>query len=168
MFGLIIFGTLLEKAIGPKNFLFVYFASAIFVGATGIFFYSAVIGASGAIFGIMATLAVLRPWLIVYVGVPLPMVALVIFYAIINSALAASYSTDPVAYMGHLAGIVIGIVLGIYFYPQFKEKKVKRKKIKLDAKKHREWENRWLRNPVLPYSSYNFSSVNSRIAWTNN
>ena len=113
----------------------------------------------------MATLAVLRPLLIVYVGAPLPMIALMILYAILAIAQATSPNSDPlIANVGHLAGIGIGVVLGIYYYPDFKEKKIKTKKVKLDEKKHREWEDLWLKHQ----SGNDFSPVDSRIARTDN
>src|SRR3989338_7488538 len=54
MFALMMFCLILEKVIGSKNFLILYFASGIVSGLVSILFYDSIIGASGAIFGAMA------------------------------------------------------------------------------------------------------------------
>ena len=61
LIALFIFGLILESVIGSRRLLAVFFGTGILAGFVSIFFYNAVIGASGAIFGIIGTLAVLRP-----------------------------------------------------------------------------------------------------------
>ncbi len=96
MFSLFFIGNFLEKIIGRKRFVKVYFASGL-VG--GIFFIIAsllfnslnvpAVGASGAIFGILGVLAVLIPYSKIYLIVG-PLV--VIFLSIIlESVLPASF-----------------------------------------------------------------------------
>ena len=53
MFALFLFGLLLEHEIGTKKFLVVYFTSGIIAGAAGSLLYPSLLGASGAIFGVI-------------------------------------------------------------------------------------------------------------------
>jgi len=83
MFALALFGSVLERVIGYKKFLILYFVSGIIAGLVSIPLYEATIGASGAIFGVLGALGILRPRMTVYMGyVPMPMALAVVFWAI--------------------------------------------------------------------------------------
>ncbi len=82
MFALALFGSVLERIIGSKKFLLTFFISGTIAGVGSLIFYTSSIGASGAIYGIMGALAVIRPRMTVYVTfIPLPMALAVIFWA---------------------------------------------------------------------------------------
>lgn len=143
MFALMIFCLILEKVIGSRNFLILYFASGIFSGMAGILFYNSVIGASGAIFGSMASLALLRPNLTVWIGyVPMPMVIALFVWAA-ASALGL-FVPSNIADAGHLAGIAFGIIYTLAKLRHFSEKPEKKYKIKISEEIIREWERRYM------------------------
>lgn len=116
MLGLFIFGSFLEKRIGPKLFTIVYILSGL--GAVlgySLFSHSFVLGASGAIYGIIATVAVLDPnmTIIVYI-IPMKIKYAVILFALLdlfNGIALAGMS--PIAHFAHLSGLLFGIVFGI-------------------------------------------------------
>lgn len=115
MLGLYIFGPRLEARIGGTKFLGLYFASGI-AGALACFFQPqvAVIGASGAIFGV--SLAYARYWprdqVLIYGIIPMSTRTMVIVYAILSVGGALSPVDLPlmgnVAHLGHLGGFVGG------------------------------------------------------------
>ena len=57
LFALLFFGGLLEKLIGSKRFLILFFISGIFANLISVWFYSSSLGASGAVYGILGALA---------------------------------------------------------------------------------------------------------------
>ncbi|MCD6367775.1 MAG: rhomboid family intramembrane serine protease [Candidatus Aenigmarchaeota archaeon] len=126
MFALTLFGFILENIIGSKKFLFVFFFSGTIASIASAMFYSASLGASGAIFGIMGTLAVLRPRMYVWVmGVPMPMYAAAILWAVID--LVGMFEPTGIANAAHLAGLGSGIVAGIILRKKYGEKTRKEK-----------------------------------------
>ncbi|MFQ6011777.1 MAG: rhomboid family intramembrane serine protease, partial [Nitrososphaerales archaeon] len=90
MFSLFIFGIYLERMVGRKLFLILFFSAGI-IGNVGYILTSGnvlvpAIGASGAIYGVMGTLAVLAPFLLIFLyGVlPLPMIVAAGAYAVLD------------------------------------------------------------------------------------
>lgn len=121
MLFLFFFGTELERRIGGKRFLFVYFISGI-VAALGYSVWSIFIteefgyavGASGAIFGVFACLAIIAPDIDVYVFfVPMKITIALIFFALLDLLFIGS--GDPIARSAHLSGVAAGIAFGKYF-----------------------------------------------------
>jgi hypothetical protein len=85
MFGLALFGSILEKIIGSKRFLWIYLGIGVLGNLIGVFLYPRSLGASGAIFGILGLLAVLRPNMQVWVMYfPMPMWAAAIVWFLID------------------------------------------------------------------------------------
>jgi membrane associated rhomboid family serine protease len=112
------FGTFLLRLVSIRTFLIIYFLGGI-VG--NIFFmisaffwflaspFSIVIGASGAIFALGGTLAVLMPRLRVFVfPIPAPMP---LWVAVIGGFVILSF-VGGVAWQGHLGGLVLGLLAG--------------------------------------------------------
>ncbi len=114
MFALFMFGNALERRVGSALFTLIYLISGI-VGAVGFMMFSGpegvALGASGAIFGIIGALAVVAPGMVVYLfgGIPMPMYAVGIFYALIE--LFAFGSPDNIAHSAHLLGLIGGFVV---------------------------------------------------------
>lgn len=145
LFSLVLFGFILEKIVGSRNFLLVFFSSGIFAGIVSLFFYPSVIGASGAIFGVMGVLAAIRPKMVVLAfGIPIPMIVAVIFWAALD--LGGVFYPSSIANIGHLAGLGTGIIIGFLIRPMYKVTEKKEKKIKLDEKYFREWEERYMKH----------------------
>src|SRR3989344_2772693 len=61
LFALALFGSALEKFIGGWRFLIVFFVSGILANLISINFYSSSLGASGAIFGVIGALIIVKP-----------------------------------------------------------------------------------------------------------
>lgn len=117
LFALFFFGIYLERRIGGKYFLTVYLLSAIF----GSFMYLLIsphseipaLGASAAIFGILGTLAILYPRLVVWVGfTPMPILFAAILWGLIS--FFGMFIPSPIAHHAHLGGLLAGILFGIY------------------------------------------------------
>jgi membrane associated rhomboid family serine protease len=120
MLALVIFGLVLEQTLGTKKFLILYFSTGIFAGLASVLFYNSVIGASGAIFGIIGALVALKPKMIVYLyGLPVPMYIAGILYAAID--LFGVFFPSNTANIAHLAGSLIGLILGLTIYKKYKE-----------------------------------------------
>ena len=111
MFALFLFGTILEHIIGRKKFISIYFASGLLASSVSYFVYPASLGASGAIYGILGMLAVLRPKMIVYVAyIPMPMILAAIFWAI--GDIFGLFFPSNIANAAHLTGLFFGILCG--------------------------------------------------------
>ena len=124
MISLLFFGLYLERLLGEREFLNIYFIGGIFASisyvATSLLFgiphpnvYG--VGASGAIFAIMGTLVVLRPNMTILYSFlfPMPLYVWAILYAVI--AVPAMLAPGTVAHNAHLGGLVAGYVFGKYF-----------------------------------------------------
>jgi membrane associated rhomboid family serine protease len=118
MFALAIFGSILERIIGSRRFLIVFFATGIIASIGSAFFYSESLGASGAIMGLAGCLAAIRPKMMVWVlGAPMPMIMAAALWAIID--LAGLFNPSGIANAAHLAGLFSGIVIGIAWRKNF-------------------------------------------------
>jgi membrane associated rhomboid family serine protease len=119
MITLYFFGTFLLRLLGTRAFLVIYFLGGImgniFFMISAIFGilatpYTIVIGASGAIFALGGTLAVLTPRLRVYVfPIPAP---IPLWVAVIGGFVIISFM-GGVAWQGHLGGLVFGLIAGL-------------------------------------------------------
>lgn len=116
MFALLLFGSFLERKIGRKKFLIVYLLSVI-SGSVAYFLISPnsnvpALGASGGVFGIVGSLAILHPNLIVYVGfTPMPILFAAILWGIIS--FLGLFTPSVIAHHAHLGGLLTGILMGI-------------------------------------------------------
>ena len=115
MFALFTFGSYLENVIGRKKFLTLFFVSG-FLGNLAYFIldpFSSVpaVGASGAIYGIIGCLALLRPSLIVYINwVPVPLIIAAIIWLFIS--FVGMFLPSHIAHEAHLAGLLFGLFYG--------------------------------------------------------
>ena len=123
MMGLFFFGPVLEKTFGYKRFLQFYFLCGCGAGAVSVLFYygfgqesARVIGASGAIFGVLAAYGLLFPNSTVYLNFILPVKAkwLVLIYGALELIATMRYAgggRSGIASIAHVSGMVIA-----YFY----------------------------------------------------
>lgn len=119
MFALGLFGFVLENIIGSRKFLLIYFISGIVASIGAAIFYPAALGASGAIFGIMGCLTILRPRMRVWVmGVPMPMFVAAILWAAID--LIGMFAPGNTANAAHLFGLGAGLLAGFLLKGKFK------------------------------------------------
>jgi len=142
MFALALFGSILEKIIGSRKFLIVFFVSGIFANIIGVNFYSSSLGASGAIFGVLGALVIIRPMMVVWAfGMPMPMFIAGILWVV--GDLIGIFVPSDVANIAHLAGMALGLVFGILFR-DWGEKRAEQQKIVLNEKAMRQWEDNYL------------------------
>jgi membrane associated rhomboid family serine protease len=143
MFALALFGSILEKVIGGKRFLIIFFVSGVISGIGSVFFYTASIGASGAIFGVMGALAALRPRMTIYVGfVPMPMAVAVVLWA--AGDLIGIFAPDEVAHAAHLFGLAFGLIVGFFLREKHRVAGKKRNNLDISEEEFEDWEDRWM------------------------
>ncbi|MBD3173258.1 rhomboid family intramembrane serine protease [Candidatus Bathyarchaeota archaeon] len=118
MFALFFFGTVLETRISQNLFATLFITSGV-IGNLGHYYTAGtqlipVLGASGAIYGVIGALAVLEPFRLVYFTgmVPLPMILAAALWAL--SDLAGLFTPSQIAHNVHLVGMLIGVLTGVY------------------------------------------------------
>jgi membrane associated rhomboid family serine protease len=121
MFGLFMFGRVLESVLGSRKFFILYFLSGFGAAALQLFIYylqgstGIMIGASGAILGILAAFAVMFPnveLMIIFLPIPIKAKYLVPIYAVIELFFGvAQFKGDNIAHFAHLGGAIVGFIL---------------------------------------------------------
>ncbi|MBU0471927.1 MAG: rhomboid family intramembrane serine protease [Nanoarchaeota archaeon] len=121
MYALVLFGGLLERKIGSKRFLFLYFTAGIVAAAISSFFYNAALGASGAIMGVLATLIVLMPNLrvIFLFAIPMPFWMAGIVWALMD--IGGIFFPSGTGNIAHLVGMTVGLICGFYILRRHKK-----------------------------------------------
>jgi len=120
MFFLWMFGCEVERALGTREFLKYYFICGVGAGFFHLLFNFnstiPVIGASGAIFGVMAAFAILFPerviTLLLFLVLPVQLKAkyLVMIFAGIQLLYGIFGGSDGIAYFAHLGGMAVGFL----------------------------------------------------------
>lgn len=150
LFALALFGTILEGIIGWKKFIFVFIGAGLFANLLSVSFYNSSLGASGAIFGVIGALAVLRPKMTVWAfNLPMPMfLASIVWIFGDMLGAVAFFSGSPLSNTGnlaHLSGVLFGIIYGFIIKNKFAEIKHPKYSVKLDEQGMRNWEDRFMR-----------------------
>ena len=142
LLGLSLFGLILEDILGTKKFLKLFFIAGLVASFASLPFYSRVLGASGAIFGIIGALAILRPKMVIWLyGMPMPMFIALIIWAAMD--IFGVFFPQGTANISHLAGLAAGIIAGIINYRKYKEQKPKKESMPIDEEKVKEWERQF-------------------------
>jgi len=116
MFVLWMFGCELERYMGSREFLFYYFITGVGAGIFNIIFdlnsTIPIIGASGAIYGILTAFGIIFPNRLIYIYFIIPIRAkyFVIIFGIITFLSAFSSSSSGIAHFAHLGGMVVGFI----------------------------------------------------------
>ena len=124
MYTLFFFGSVLEHVWGTKKFLFYYLvtgvgAALIHIGIqwlTGSF--ALTVGASGAIYGLLLGYAMLYPdheMVLVFPPVRMKAKWFVLIFAGIELFMGVFGTQDGVAHFAHLGGLVVGLILILYW-----------------------------------------------------
>jgi membrane associated rhomboid family serine protease len=120
MFGLWMFGRDVERALGSMRFLRLYFISALtaslvqLVIATALRWREPTLGASGALFGVLAAFAMLFPQRIIVLlipPIPLPARVFVILYALFELMSGVFGTQQGIAHFAHLGGLAGGYLI---------------------------------------------------------
>jgi len=148
MFALLLFGFMLEQILGSRKFLMIFLGTGIFANIVSINFYSSSLGASGAIFGIIGALVLIRPGMTVWAfSLPMPMFVAGILWAAGDILGAVSFlSGNPVSNTGniaHLSGMFLGLILGLLYRKE--EVKFRKNRIIIDEGDMRRWEDYHIR-----------------------
>ena len=116
MLGLWVFGRELEQAWGKKNFLKYYFITGVGSGLVTYFFQigseNPVIGASGAVYGILLAYGLLYPNRMLYIWGIIPVKSM--WLVIIMGAIAffgLLGNSDGISHVTHISGMLIGYIL---------------------------------------------------------
>lgn len=121
MFGLWMFGRVLESFWGPKKFLFFYLACGIVAAFAQQLMgdFVVAVGASGAIMGIFVAFGYLFPNTeLLFLFIPIPIKAkwaVIIFVAIDLFSGVANIAGDPIAHWAHLGGALAGFLIVYYW-----------------------------------------------------
>ena len=129
MWSLYIFGKPVEERLGPITFLKLYVSSGIIGGVSWILFNLnstiPLVGASGAIFGVMAAAAMLFPnmqIILLFPPVTLTVKTLVICLAIINIIMIYNVNSN-IAYLAHLGGLLGGYLFTRKFLSEHRRRR---------------------------------------------
>jgi len=133
MFALFMFGPPIESVWGPRRFLFYYFFTGF--GALGLHLLVSylemtmgggpgylenipVLGASGAVFGLLVAFGMMFPntrIMLLFPPIPLKAKYFVMIYAVIELFLGVSNFNSGVAHFAHLGGALFGFLLIMYW-----------------------------------------------------
>lgn len=135
MYSLLMFGSILERSLGPKKFLLFYFVTGLGAVAlhTGVEWMQArvfiangavdayrqllmtpTLGASGAIYGVLIGFAMLYPQarlILIFPPIPVKAKWLVIIFVAIELVFSINGIQDGVAHFAHLGGMLFGWLL---------------------------------------------------------
>ncbi len=126
MITLFFFGPVLESRgmLGRNRFLLLYFVSMIAGGLWTLLVHFgepnyAAVGASGAISGVMVSVSLFAPlMMILFFGIiPVPAILFAALY-ITFSALAPQFTNSNIGHEAHLGGAVAGFALTVAIYPR--------------------------------------------------
>ena len=123
MLALGFFGLFLESRIGSKKLFFLFLSSGIIVNFLISIFsiYERSLGASGAVYAILGCLAILRPWMIIYVYyIPMPMIIATSLW-FLQDVFGMFYPSE-VASLAHIFGLFMGVILGFYWRGKYGDK----------------------------------------------
>ncbi len=112
MLMLYFFGQYVLGLLGENRFLFVYLAGGLAGSLVFVLIgpqFATAIGASGALYAVMGTLAVLRPRIKVLVFFMIPVA---LWMVVIGGALIVS---QGIAWQAHLGGLALGLAAGFHF-----------------------------------------------------
>ena len=124
MFALWMFGRTLEYELGSKRFLIYYMvcgvgAALIQIGVASLFSENlTLLGASGAVMGLLLAFGVMHPNNMIYIiPLPFPIKAkwFVLGYAVLEVVLGWSGAHTGVAHFAHVGGMLWGLLLLLYW-----------------------------------------------------
>jgi len=124
MLALYMFGRDVERTLGPKHYLLLYFAAVVSAASVQLIVATAqtepypTIGASGGIFGVLLAYGVLYPHRIVmllFPPIPMPAWLFVVFFGVIELGNGILGTEAGVAHFAHLGGM-LGAYLELLYW----------------------------------------------------
>lgn len=132
MLTLFFIGSLVQKILGPKRYLWFYLGSGLFAGLIFVLmslvfpldYNSYAVGASGALFGLVGILVILTPNLPVYIMfIPIPVKMKYAGPGILIVLWGISLGTNiGIGNTAHLGGLIAGLIYGFYLRKKFPNK----------------------------------------------
>jgi membrane associated rhomboid family serine protease len=113
MIGLIVFGPDIEKRFGKTNFIKAYISMGVVAGLFNMFLIqNPVLGASGAIWGLMSLYALFNPNNILYIYflIPAKVKYIIGVFFLIELFLSIMSTNDGVSHVTHVGGALTGVV----------------------------------------------------------
>jgi membrane associated rhomboid family serine protease len=121
MYALWMFGSDVERAVGSRHYLTLYFASLLSASAIQLVVVSVMtstsvyptVGASGAIFGILLAFGMLFPRrtvVLLFPPIPMPAILFVILYGLLELFNGVFGTQQGVAHFAHLGGMLGGYI----------------------------------------------------------
>ena len=120
MYGVYMFGSAIERVLGPRRYLALYFGSALSAGAMQLIVTASLgstaptVGASGALFGLLVACAMYFPTAtlqLIIPPMPIQMRWFVILYGGLELYLGVTGTTSGIAHFAHLGGLLGGWLL---------------------------------------------------------
>lgn len=120
MFVLFVFAPVIERRIGTSEFLLFYLIVGVLSGVLSYFtywysgmYYTVLLGASGAIYGLMFLFTMLFPEavLLIFGMIPIRAPLLILIYFFID--FFGMFSTDGVAHLVHLYGLLVALLYSV-------------------------------------------------------
>ena len=125
MYTLYIFGSVVERMIGSKTFTVFYVICAIGAAATHMVmmtllrgFANPMLGASGAVYGVMLAYAMLFPdshLTLLFPPITLSAKWMVIVFAVIEAVTGVTGTIEGIAHFAHLGGMLFGFLLMLFW-----------------------------------------------------
>lgn len=143
LFGLGLFGLILEGRIGPKRTFWLFLLSGIAINLVTP--YPRSLGASGAIYAIMGALVVLRPMMTIWVsGMPMPMLVAGFFWLLQDAM--GTFVPSGVGHLAHISGLFIGAGTAFFWRKRFADRpKHGKHRDPVLERQLDEWEDRYMR-----------------------
>jgi len=113
MLFLFFFGPTLERRVGSDKFLFIFLICGLLGGLGHVLTSpdSLVLGASGALYGVMGVLAILEPDMLIFIYfIPMKITHAVLLLAAFD--ILMSGTGDMIAHTAHLSGLLGGLLIG--------------------------------------------------------
>ena len=125
MYTLYIFGSVVERMIGSKKFTVFYVICALGAAATHMVmmtllrgFANPMLGASGAVYGVMLAYAMLFPdshLTLLFPPITLSAKWMVIVFAVIEAITGVTGTIEGIAHFAHLGGMLFGFLLMLFW-----------------------------------------------------
>ena len=114
---LFFFAPMLEMRIGRRRFLYVFLVSGVLAGVAQLLVIPAdspILGASGAIMGVLGVLTALAPNLpvLLFFFIPMRLWMVTLGFGALSAVLVFAMPESTIGNMAHLAGLVVGFIYG--------------------------------------------------------
>ena len=126
MFALYSFGSMVERAVGPRRFAALYLASVLTAGVVQLLVMTAgsedgavpTVGASGGVFGVLLAFAWMFPHarvMLLFPPIPMKAWVLVTLFAIIELTSGVFGTAQGIAHFAHLGGMLGAVAAMLYW-----------------------------------------------------